>query len=91
MKRKTYRLVLVAFLLVTMVVGTGLLRADKKKEAEVNVKAISDDLLIPGGMPVGIYMETDGAWNGKNQSSRWEKIRAGRPSCEDRRLYCGSR
>ena len=60
MKRKTYRLVLVAFLLVTMVVGTGLLRADKKKEAEVNVKAISDDLLIPGGMPVGIYMETDG-------------------------------
>lgn len=60
MERKKYRRFLVLLLLVTMITGSGLLIREKKEEREVSMESISDDLLIPGGMPVGIYMETDG-------------------------------
>ena len=29
-------------------------------KAEVNAKTASDNMVIPGGMPIGIYLETDG-------------------------------
>lgn len=60
MRKKTYRMFLVIALLCTIATGSILEAREKKEEQEVNMKAISEDLLIPGGMPVGIYMETDG-------------------------------
>lgn len=54
-----YRRVLIMLLLFIMTMGTGMLiQEDQKREA--SVESLSGDLLIPGGMPVGIYMETDG-------------------------------
>ena len=37
-----------------------LLTEENRKGREVSVESVSEDLLIPGGMPVGIYMETNG-------------------------------
>lgn len=39
--------------------GIGELRQEAKKQ-EVSAHTMSKDVVIPGGMPVGIYMETDG-------------------------------
>lgn len=40
-------------------VGNEGLQGQKKKQ-EVSTEKVSGDLIIPGGMPIGIYMETDG-------------------------------
>lgn len=87
MRRKRYRRFLVVLLLLTITVGSGLLIEERKEEAEVSVESISDDLLIPGGMPVGIYMETDGvmvlgtekvkALNGKKYEPADRLVKAG--------------
>jgi len=58
-----YRRMLMILLVLTITVGGGYCFLEIKKEKlkqEVSVSQISDKLLIPGGMPVGIYMETDG-------------------------------
>ena len=60
---KWYRRMLIIILILTITVGGGYCFLEVKKEElkqEVNVGNLSDNLLIPGGMPVGIYMEMDG-------------------------------
>lgn len=63
MKKRWYRRFLIMGLLLGIFVGGGasiqnLTKTQLKKE--VSAKPVSNDLLIPGGMPIGIYMETDG-------------------------------
>lgn len=58
-----YRRMLVIILVFTITVGGGYCFLEWKKEElkqEVSVSNLSNQLLIPGGMPIGIYMETDG-------------------------------
>lgn len=58
-----YRRMLIILLIFVVTVGGSYFFLEVKKEqlkAEASVSSISGDLLIPGGMPVGIYMETDG-------------------------------
>lgn len=59
MRKCWYRRMLIVVLLFTVTLGSKMLIEEGKKQ-EVSVRSISDDLLIPGGMPVGIYMETNG-------------------------------
>ncbi len=63
MKKRWYRRFLIMGLLLGIFVGgrasiQNLTKPQLKKE--VSAKPVSNDLLIPGGMPIGIYMETDG-------------------------------
>lgn len=59
MRKYWYRRILIMILIFTIAIGTGMLIQEGEKR-ETSVESLSDDLLIPGGMPVGIYMETDG-------------------------------
>ena len=38
----------------------GWIAADAVEQTEVSTETISEDTVLVGGMPVGIYMETDG-------------------------------
>lgn len=60
MKKYWYRRILIVILVLTVAFGGRMIWKEQRRQQEVNVGAIADDLLIPGGMPVGIYMETDG-------------------------------
>lgn len=63
MRKCWYRRWLIVLLIVGTSVGGGLSAVKMKKEAEkreVSKEVVSKDLLIPGGMPVGIYMKMDG-------------------------------
>lgn len=63
MRKYWYRRWLSILLLLVVIVGGGFViqeRAEKTEQREVSTEAVSGKLLIPGGMPVGIYMETDG-------------------------------
>ena len=63
MRRYWYRRILIMVLVFTISVGGSWYlieesRAGLEREASA---AASEELLIPGGMPVGIYLETEGA------------------------------
>lgn len=63
MRKCWYRRFLVVLLVVGTITGSGFTAAKIKKgyeKKEVNAEAVSKNLLIPGGMPIGIYMEMDG-------------------------------
>lgn len=63
MSVRWYRRMLVIILIFTITVGGGYCFLQIKQDAlkkEVSVNSLSENLLIPGGMPVGIYMETNG-------------------------------
>ena len=63
MKKRWYRRFLVIVLLFGIFVGGGLSIQSVNRlylKEEVSSQTVSNDLLIPGGMPIGIYMETDG-------------------------------
>lgn len=63
MRHRWYRRFLVMALVFTTTVGGGYCFLEVKREAlkqEVSANNMADNLLIPGGMPIGIYMETDG-------------------------------
>lgn len=63
MRRWWYRRILVMLIVLAMTVGTGLgveqLEASEEKQI-VNSKGNNTEYVIPGGMAIGIYMETDG-------------------------------
>lgn len=63
MKKYWYRKTLMIILFAGVILGSGYsiqkLQKDSKKQ-EVSTEAVSEDLVIPGGMPIGIYMETNG-------------------------------
>ena len=63
MRKKWYRRILAVILVATLGIGGNYCYSEYKNEIlrqEVSTKTISENLLIPGGMPIGIYMETDG-------------------------------
>lgn len=63
MRKRWYRRFLMMGLLFGIFVGGGISIQNTIKmssKEEVSAKPVSSDLLIPGGMPIGIYMETDG-------------------------------
>ena len=63
MKKWWYRRVLLMILVIAMVSGTGLTMTQLTAEAERSrVSGSTSDAgkVIPGGMPIGIYMEMDG-------------------------------
>lgn len=63
MRKYWYRRILIMILLFTLSVGGGwylIQRGRADLEQAVNADT-SEELLIPGGMPVGIYLETEGA------------------------------
>ena len=63
MRRYWYRRILIMILVFTISVGGSWYLIEESRaslEKEVNADT-SDELLIPGGMPVGIYLETEGA------------------------------
>lgn len=63
MKKYWYRRILIMLLLLISTVGGGyyyLEVGNQQLREEVSTSAVSEHLVIPGGMPVGIYMETDG-------------------------------
>lgn len=54
-------LVLISAVFLSLAAGYfGWIAADAVEQTEVSTEAISDDTVLVGGMPVGIYMETDG-------------------------------
>lgn len=63
MRKWWYRRILVMLVVLAMTVGTGLgveqLEASEEKQI-VSSKSSNTEYVIPGGMAIGIYMETDG-------------------------------
>ena len=63
MRKWWYKRILIIVVLLVSVMGTGFsvekLEA-KEKEQLVSTRNIDNTMVIPGGMPIGIYMETDG-------------------------------
>ena len=85
MSVRSYRKMLSVLLAVIVVIGGGYCYREwraEKAEREASVSELSGNLLIPGGMPVGIYMETDG--------KRWDRCESGEAAGEGGRLYCRS-
>lgn len=63
MRKYWYRRSLVILLLFTVLVGGGICISKYQMtlmKREVSTEEISGEYLIPGGMPIGIYMETNG-------------------------------
>ena len=63
MRKRWYRRILIMTLILVSVLGAGLSIEDLQTEYErrqVSTGNISNQMVIPGGMPIGIYMKTDG-------------------------------
>lgn len=63
MRKWWYRRILVMILLLASVMGTGFGLEQWQEELErqeVSTRSVESKMVIPGGMPIGIYMETDG-------------------------------
>lgn len=62
-RKRWYRRFLIMTLILVSVLGTGLSIENLQSEYEkkqVSTGNISNQMVIPGGMPIGIYMKTDG-------------------------------
>lgn len=61
-KRRFLKAVLAGVLSFSVAAAGGYVIEEKEARVrqEVSAKAVSEDTVIPGGMPVGIYLETDG-------------------------------
>lgn len=63
MRKRWYRRFLIMALILVSVLGTGLsienLQTEYEKQ-QVSTGDVSNEMVIPGGMPIGIYMKTDG-------------------------------
>ena len=63
MRKYWYRRILIMILTFTIAVSGGYYLIEIRQEQlrqEVNAKTAASDMVIPGGMPIGIYLETDG-------------------------------
>ncbi|MBQ8559701.1 MAG: SpoIVB peptidase [Tyzzerella sp.] len=63
MRKRWYRRFLIMSMLLVSILGTGLSIEQIQTETEkqqVSTGSVSNDMVIPGGMPIGIYMKTDG-------------------------------
>ncbi len=62
-KLRLYRKILIIIILFVSLVGGGasLQKLERDmKNSRASITNLSDEMVIPGGMPIGIYMETDG-------------------------------
>lgn len=63
MRKWWYRRILIMILLLSMIMGTGFgmqkLQEEEEKQ-QVSTRSIAGKMVIPGGVPIGIYMEMDG-------------------------------
>ena len=63
MRKRWYRRFLIMVILLVSILGTGLsieqLQTEYEKQ-QVSTGDVSNQIVIPGGMPIGIYMKTDG-------------------------------
>lgn len=63
MRKRWYRRFLIMIILLVSILGTGLSIEELQTEYEkqqVSTGDVSNQMVIPGGMPIGIYMKTDG-------------------------------
>ncbi len=63
MRKWWYRRILIMILLLTMTMGTGFCVKEIEKKDEnqkVSTRSIDSKMVLPGGIPIGIYMEMDG-------------------------------
>ena len=63
MRKYWYRRILIMIVVFLFTVGGGYYLEEfqqNKLKAEVNAKTSSENMVIPGGMPIGIYLETEG-------------------------------
>ncbi len=63
MRKYWYRRILIMIVVFLFTVGGGYYLEEfqqNKLKAEVNAKTYSENMVIPGGMPIGIYLETEG-------------------------------
>lgn len=63
MRKWWYRRILIMILLLSMTMGTGFGMQKMQEEEEnqqVSTQSIDSEMVIPGGVPIGIYMEMDG-------------------------------
>ncbi len=63
MRKYWYRRILIMIVTFLIAVGGGYYLIEYQKnmlEAEVNAATSSENMVIPGGMPIGIYLETEG-------------------------------
>ena len=93
MRKFWYRRILIMILVLSVSVGGSycLLQLQQSNlEREVAAEP-SETMVIPGGMPVGIYLETDGVMvlgTEAVEDKDGEKHEAGSSSGERRGLYC---
>lgn len=63
MRRYWYRRILIMIVVFSITVGGAYYLIDSKKQMfkqEVSAKTTDETMVIPGGMPIGIYLETEG-------------------------------
>ncbi|MEE0884260.1 MAG: SpoIVB peptidase [Faecalimonas sp.] len=63
MRRWWYKRILIMFVLLAMTMGTGFgvtSLQEQEENQQVSTKSIDSKTVIPGGVPIGIYMEMDG-------------------------------
>ena len=63
MRKRWYRRFLIMILILVPIIETNLCIEKLQKEAmeeQVSTSRLANDTVIPGGMPIGIYMKTDG-------------------------------
>lgn len=63
MRKRWYRRFLIMVVILVSILGTGLSIEELQTEYErwqVSTGDVSNEMVIPGGMPIGIYMKTDG-------------------------------
>ena len=63
MRKYWYRRILIMIVTFLIAVGGGYYLTEyqqSKLKAEVNASTAQGNMVIPGGMPIGIYMETEG-------------------------------
>ena len=92
MKRKYRQLAAVLVFLVCLSGCAMSPQKETQKVREASTQAVMEEGVIPGGMPVGIYMEMDGVMVlGTDQitGADGKTVSAGRESGAAGRLYCG--
>ena len=63
MRKWWYKRILIMFVLLAMTMGTGFgvtSLQEQEENQQVSTKSIDSKTVIPGGVPIGIYMEMDG-------------------------------
>ena len=91
MRKYWYRriLIMIVTFLIAVAGGYYLIEFQQNRlEAEVNAATSSENMVIPGGMPIGIYLETEGVMVlGTDSITAEDGLRTGSEPGEGRRLY----